>query len=505
MLAACWRMPVAPAATSTPNAAPIRARLHASELYGTAALADGGVVVLDAVGTACPSPERSLSVTRFDAGGRVAWVRCLPSSPEAALVAASVGAIWIVRRVDPNAPDHVHRDLHDLAVVDRLAFDGAPIETRVIAVWRDEPGAVASDRLAYLRANMLWLNAARIADDTLLLGGSSSHGRLVDGRWEVHDPSTGAPSGFVLAFPAAGPPRAVIDEPYLTIEDLDVARGWYAAGGRCWLIPGQPTSQIVTCPRGTAAFVIEGQLAAARPSQVHPLEMEYQNLHVAIDAAGEVIVVAASLNVAMLGGKRVASACGSPYAIAASWTRDGALRFARALGDCRRPGGERARPVLDVFDVTFLGDRPVIALFVRPDPDSTAPIQFDDGQLAVEYAGSSIVLELDPSGHVARYRKLRFTGRPARAGQPDGSLASDAGVRDVALAVAGSRVWIAVAHTGSLEDAGQSLLLAAEPDPRQPCDPKALVGPPLEGVDPYDQDECRRTVVLERAIEMIAW
>ena len=42
-------------------------------------------------------------------------------------------------------------------------------------------------------------------------------------------------------------------------------------------------------------------------------------------------------------------------------------------------------------------------------------------------------------------------------------------------------------------------------DPDHPCDAAALIGPPLAGVDRYDDEDCRRTVVLESAIEVVAW
>ena len=504
-LAGCWRGAVVLPARRV-AIEPVRARVHAFELAGAAALPDGGVVVASTRDTECAVPGRTLAVARFDPVGRRSWSRCLPESHLPALVAASPHAIWVVRHVDAEAPAHVHGDVHDLVVVDRFALDGATVDTRVAVTWRDAPGDDPA-KLAYLRANVPVIAAAAGADDALVLAGSASRGRLVDGRWEVGSPAPDGGAGYVLELPDAGPMRVVLDEPAIAIDALAVAGGAYAIAGRCWSSAGMPTSIAVTCPHHAAAFVVDGELAAARPSHAHVIETEYQNLHVAIDTARDVIAVAASDDVARLGAKVVPSACGSPYAFAAAWSPDGALRFARAFGNCRHPGGERSIPVIDVFDVAYDGDRAVIALFVRPDPDSTAPIQFDRTQMSVRYADSGLIVELETTGHIARYRKLQFVGRPARPDQPDGSLAPDAGVHAVAIAASAGRVWIAVAHAGSLDDAGRLLLLGAAParDLREPCDPRTLIGPPLDDVDPDDQGVCRHAVVLERAIELLAW
>ena len=435
--------PAAPGVSAQPAARPIRVRAvdrTSVTLLGARAQPDGGLVLIGVsgrgvdIGDARVCINGGVFVSRLDAAGAVGWTRCLPSPGwNTVLAAVADDAVWVVWRVDPSDPKHVHGDTRTLAVADRIGLDGTPIDTRDVVVWRDtrnSPGtAAASARNA---AENLALKTAATAGGELLIAGASKTAALTGGRWEVQADNISL-HGFVLAVPATGPVRAVVDGHDMLFHDVAAAGGRYVATGWCSSQRYTPagTPHLVDCPGSTTAVIVDGDLAGTAPPRVRVIEGDTYDVKGAIDEDGAIVVAGHSWRSPVIDGRKLTTTC-TPGAFVASWTRAGTQRFARALGDCRQ---DRASPLahdgvstaasddrisdhhLGVPAVAVLGKEPAVVVSVGPEVNGLDwPVRFDGRAIEAPFATSAIALVLDAGGQILRHRNLQFVGKPEGTG-----------------------------------------------------------------------------------------
>jgi hypothetical protein len=505
-----------------PASRPIRVRgvdRKGVTLIGARGLPDGGLVLIGEsahgvdIGAARECTPGGVFVSRLDAAGVPAWTRCLPS-PGWNTVVAAVGddAVWIVWKVNPSDPKHVHGDARTLAVADRLTLDGKQLDTRDVIVWRD-PKASAGTAEASARnaGENLTLKAATTAGGELLIAGASKTASLTNGRWEVQESHISL-HGFVLAVPATGPVRAVVHEPDMLFHDVATANGAYVATGWCSSQRYSPagTPHLVTCPGSTTAVVVDGDLAGTAKPRVRVIEDDIYDVRGAIADDGTIVVGGHGWQPPIVEGVKLTTSC-APAAFVASWTKAGDLRFARPLGDCKqdRPSPFAHEGVassladdrisdhgLAVPAIAVLGGEATVVVSVRRETNGLDwPVRFDGRAIHAPHATGAIVLALDARGQIVRHHGLEFSAKPEGAKQPDGSGVEAAGVGEVVVTAAGSGAWLVVAHAGSLVYDGRRFPLASRITRGPGCDGRYFMPPP--------RDECEAEVVLEHAIEIL--
>jgi hypothetical protein len=425
---------------------------------------EGGLVLLLAgdgpidVGAArlCTTREGMLAV-RLDRAGNVVWARYL-AVPASKVVAAIDGSwIWIAR-VTQLAPasERLPGDVRPLIVVDRLSFDGTYFDSRVVATWRTDG---VRDQGAHV---METAKLARAAADfgILYLAGTSDHGRMVGGRWQVDDTSS-VQTGFVLAIAWWGPIESVVAEDGYVVEDLGVAVDHFVMAGWC----ASAGSSI--CPAvSTASIVVYGPLSRVDTHKRHRVNLgrSLAKVHTAINDKGEILVASTSWEKeAVVEGVELHSTC-ARFAYVASWTDEGDLLFARPLGDCTQfhdspfgvdgeaPDGRVSGHQLEAIDVAFIDYQPVVTVRVEPEGDRRAwPVRFDGTRVSTPFASAAIVLPLDAVGRIVRPRVVNAVRRLEQGTDTDPryDVVGD-GVSSVAVLWCRGLTWLTVQHQGSV-------------------------------------------------------
>jgi hypothetical protein len=334
--------------------------------------------------------------------------------------------------------------------------------------------------------------------------------------------------------------RSVIDAPGVVIEHVAVAGRSFIATGWC---TGEVSGGLVHCDRaGTQPVMITGDLDLAKPPHARTFARDgdlhhhvEHDMRGAIDDDGTTVIVASARRPQTIDGTTVSSSC-ARFAFAASWTRDGGLRFARALGDCKSSvasahtrnggcGGDADKTIaiyeVGAFDVAWIEHRPVVALDVHKcdyAENIELPIRFDDEPVVSVWGQAGLVATLDDRGRIVRRVPLQFSSAPERAGQPDASLTNGGGVARIALAASPSRNWIVIEHRGTIDVGGHVFARATAlvdhaaerlQDPtctldkvRAPPDVATLLRYHREGHYPPDY-RCRQAVEAEAAIAVV--
>jgi hypothetical protein len=508
------------------------------DLWSTTAMPDRGLLVAGRSHRGVASGGHSYCVTaddsfviRFDAGGRALWVRCVRAAH--ALTAVSGSTLWVARVViDARNAAGPHDGIRDLVAVDRWSLsDGAPIDSRVVAVWDDDPTYGAEYVRAERTVGGLQLNAVTAIHGELLLGGTSLAGHLVDGQWHVRDDSPRA--GFVLGV-SGDRVRSLIDGRGIEVHSVAAAGNRFVVAGTCrWLGDDEPRASACAGAAGSSLLTITGALDAPERARTRVfLASSAGNMFAAIDEDGAV-VVGATLNNArerglpplVVDGITVESSCGT-FAFVAAWSPSSALRFARALGDCTRappsppadddlgirsPDDDRAHYLLDVVDVAVISHHAVIAIRVPEEISERGwPVRFDHVAVAVPRGHHGIVLALDDRGHVIDHLHVRHSDQPRRTSEPDATLVRNIGALHVMIA-AGPQSWVVTTYADAIETPGRrfaastgigpAAMIAIDPTSylsSEDCAARYLRGSPARSDDL--RYHCRQYVVADLAV-----